>query len=111
MKRMLERVTATSLAGESQVGLVVVEESRDRRVNNFDRAVRKRFSLSQPGLKVPSLMTASPSAEHLLWLPDLACSAYRRQLVAGQTEFFGLISASTEVLECEGPDISNPRLP
>jgi len=48
-----------------------------------------------PSLK---MIMASPGSEHLLWLPDLVCSAYRRRLF-GQTELFDEISAMTHVVQ------------
>lgn len=66
---------------EGRVGLAVAEEHRIRRVNNADRATRSSL-LTTGRLTGPlGLVHASPGSEHLLWLPDLVCSAYRQERV------------------------------
>lgn len=81
------------------VELVITEEQREARKNNFDRAVRK--SLISEGV-IPEgmrMVLASPGSEHLLWLPDLVCSAYRQKLTRRRDDLFDEIADLTRVIE------------
>lgn len=79
------------------VQLAVAEENRRARVNNFDRATRK--SLIDRGLlpQTVGLMHASPGSEHLLWLPDVVCSAYRQDKLGRDSDLFDEIRDLTYV--------------
>ena len=35
-----------------------------------------------------ALVHASPGSEHLLWLPDLVCTAYRQKMLHGRGDLF-----------------------
>ena len=45
------------------------------------------------------LALASPGSEHLLWLPDLVCSAYRQKMLFERDELFGEIERLTHVVQ------------
>ena len=45
------------------------------------------------------LALASPGSEHLLWLPDLVCSAYRQKMLFERDELFGEIERLTYVVQ------------
>ncbi|WP_166741828.1 hypothetical protein [Cumulibacter soli] len=45
-----------------------------------------------------SLAAVSPAAEHLLWLPDLVCSAYRQKITRNDAALYNEIAALTRVV-------------
>jgi len=97
--RLLEAVTTSTPGRHDPVRLVVMEERRERAQNNRDR--RTRNLLVEEG-RIPSeseLMHASPGSEHLLWLPDVACSAYRHKMLFGRDDMFAEIAHVTTVLQ------------
>ena len=51
--------------------------------------------LITPGTR---LYQTSPADEHLLWIPDLVCSAYRHQLTKVTPDLYPRISALCTVL-------------
>lgn len=81
------------------VKLVVTEEQREARKNNFDRSVRKALISERTIPDDMRLVQASPGSEHLLWLPDLVCSAYRQKLTRRENDLFEEIADLTHVVE------------
>ncbi|MFT4298366.1 MAG: hypothetical protein QM597_01825 [Aeromicrobium sp.] len=81
------------------VNLVVIEEQREARKNNFDRLVRKRLIAEEAISESMALVSVSPGSEHLLWLPDLVCSAYRQKLLFGRGALFEEIAELTHVVQ------------
>ena len=45
--------------------------------------------------------SVSPGSEHLLWLPDLVCSAYRQKLLFQRNELFREIEELTHVFQLD----------
>lgn len=79
------------------VQLAVAEENRRARVNNFDRATRKSLIDKGSLPQTVGLMHASPGSEHLLWLPDAVCSAYRQDKLGRDSDLFDEIRDLTYV--------------
>ncbi len=90
--------------------LAVVEQQREARANNSDRSVRRELLKSGAIAPTSALVAVSPGAEHLLWLPDLVCSAYRQQRLHRRNDLFDEIQDLTVVIELNA-DTANPRLP
>ncbi|MFI5730396.1 hypothetical protein ACIA49_09785 [Kribbella sp. NPDC051587] len=81
------------------VGLAVLEEHRVARINNHDRAVRAGLIAAGGIAESMALVSVSPGSEHLLWLPDLVCSAYRQKMVAGRRDLFDAVENLTHVVQ------------
>jgi hypothetical protein len=81
-----------------QVKLAVLEERRELSQRRADMATRAEAISSGLCGAAFRLVQVSPADEHLLWLPDLACSAYRRNVVQGDPSYFDEIRAVTTVL-------------
>ncbi|MDX3001400.1 hypothetical protein PWY87_06960 [Kribbella solani] len=81
------------------VGLTVIEEHRTARINNYDRAVRAQLIRGGAINETSPLLAVSPGTEHLLWLPDLVCSAYRQKSVFRRGEMFETIEDCTHVIQ------------
>ncbi|MDN5585192.1 hypothetical protein [Brevibacterium aurantiacum] len=79
------------------VQLAVAEENRRARVNNFDRSIRQSLIKKGSLPETVGLMHASPGSEHLLWLPDVVCSAYRQDKLGRDSELFDEIRDLTDV--------------
>lgn len=79
------------------VQLAVAEENRRARVNNFDRSTRQSIVTEGSLPDTVGLVHASPGSEHLLWLPDAVCSAYRRDKLGIGSGLFDEIRDLTDV--------------
>lgn len=79
------------------VQLAVAEENRRARVNNFDRSTRQSIVTEGSLPDTVGLVHASPGSEHLLWLPDAVCSAYRRHKLGIGSGLFDEIRDLTDV--------------
>jgi hypothetical protein len=66
--------------GWDPVELLVLEERNQQNFRNKDRANHKELVSANPSLRNVRLLQTSPRYEHLLWLPDVVSSAYRRSL-------------------------------
>lgn len=97
--RVLDVVHTAESGSHPPVNLAVIEEQREARKNNFDRAVRKRLISEKTISESMALIAVSPGSEHLLWLPDLVCSAYRQKMLFQRTDLFEEIEELTHVLQ------------
>jgi len=99
--RLLTEVHQATHGLHPKVNLAVIEERRENSKNNRDRRVRS--TLVQQGTIGSSfqLASVSPGSEHLLWLPDLVCSAYRQKMLFHRTGYFSEIEDLTRVLELQ----------
>lgn len=84
------------------VGLVVTEENIVGKVNNLDRSVRSALLRRAVIPKTLGLVHVSPGVEHLLWLPDAVCSAYRREKLVGDADLFDQVRGLAEVIQLPG---------
>jgi hypothetical protein len=98
LARLLASVHHAEHGGHPRVDLTVIEEQREARRNNVDRATRKELVAQGVISETLSLVAVSPGTEHLLWLPDLVCSAYRQRLLFGRADLFDEISELTHVV-------------
>lgn len=96
--RLLVAVHTAQHGSHPPVNLIVLEEQRVLRINNFDRSVRAQLVADESVAASMELAIVSPGVEHLLWLPDLVCSAYRQQLVFKRAELFEEIEHLTHVV-------------
>ncbi|MEW1738814.1 hypothetical protein AB0346_22965 [Nocardia beijingensis] len=62
------------------VELLVLEERNQQNFRNKDRANHKELVSENSKFRNVRLLQTSPKFEHLLWLPDVVSSAYRRSL-------------------------------
>lgn len=99
LRRLLTLLHSPVANTHPPVRMVVSEEQREARKNNFDRSVRKSLIAEGSIDASLSLVHASPGSEHLLWLPDLVCSAYRQKLLHQQGDLFEQIMDLTHVIE------------
>lgn len=108
--RLLTAVHTAEHGTHPPVHLAVVEQQREARKNNLDRATRKHL-IEAGALTAPmELVVVSPGSEHLLWLPDLVCSAYRQKIVSGKDDLSVEIEHLTHVIQLPRKS-ANPRLP
>lgn len=98
LRRLLAALNTGTSGTHSPVNLAILEEQREARKNNFDRSVRAR--LIRDGLITArmSMISVSPRVEHLLWLPDLVCSAYRQLSVHRRSDLFDEIEELAHVI-------------
>ncbi|WP_415104093.1 hypothetical protein [Micropruina sp.] len=99
--RLLTAVHTAEFGSHPPVNLAVIEEQREARKNNFDRSVRKHLIADKAISESMALASVSPGSEHLLWLPDLVCSAYRQKLLFRRDELFGEIEELTHVIQLD----------
>jgi hypothetical protein len=97
--RLLTSLHTAEHGTHPPVGLAVLEEHRLARINNFDRSVRANLIAAGAIAESMTLASISPGSEHLLWLPDLACSAYRQKMVFQRTDLFQAIEDLTHVVK------------
>lgn len=99
--RLLTAVHTAEFGSHPPVNLAVIEEQREARKNNFDRSIRKQLIEAKVISESMALASVSPGSEHLLWLPDLVCSAYRQKLLFQRDELFGEIEELTHVVQLD----------
>jgi hypothetical protein len=99
LSRLLMALHAAEHGTHPPVGLTVIEEHRTARINNFDRSVRANLIASGAIAEAMTLAAISPGSEHLLWLPDLVCSAYRQKTVFRRGDLFEAIQDLTHVVQ------------
>lgn len=97
--RLLTAIHTAEFGLHPPVNLAVIEEQREARKNNFDRSIRKKLIEAKAISESMALASVSPGSEHLLWLPDLVCSAYRQKLLFQRDELFGEIEELTHVVQ------------
>ncbi|MFN8190995.1 MAG: hypothetical protein U0R78_11255 [Nocardioidaceae bacterium] len=99
--RLLTAIHTAEFGSHPPVNLAVIEEQREARKNNFDRSIRKQLIEAKAISESMALASVSPGSEHLLWLPDLVCSAYRQKLLFQRDELFGEIEELTHVVQLD----------
>jgi len=99
LSRLLTALHRAEHGTHPPVGLTVIEEHRIARINNFDRSVRATLIASGLIGEAMTLAAVSPGSEHLLWLPDLVCSANRQKAVFRRGDLFEAIQDLTHVLQ------------
>lgn len=99
LSRLLTSVHTAEHETHPPVNLVVLEEQREARKNNYDRSIRADLINTGAIANTMMLALASPGSEHLLWLPDLVCSAYRQKMLFERDELFGEIERLTHVVQ------------
>jgi hypothetical protein len=97
--RLLCALQTAEHGAHPPVALTVIEEHRTARINNYDRAVRAQLIKSGDITETAAFLAVSPGTEHLLWLPDLVCSAYRQKTVFRRGEMFETIENLTHVVK------------
>lgn len=97
LSNLLERLCWPHPNEHEPVRLVVMEERRIARQNNRDRRTRARLLEAKRIDPALQLVLVSPGSDHLLWLPDLACSAYRQKLLGRGDGLFDVIEDLTSV--------------
>ncbi|HEY2043452.1 MAG TPA: hypothetical protein VGH11_12315 [Jatrophihabitans sp.] len=97
--RLLTAVHNAEHGTHPPVSLAVIEEQRVARMNNFDRRIRTQLITGGAITESATLLAVSPGSEHLLWLPDLVCSAYRQKMIFGRTEMFAEIEHLAHVVQ------------
>lgn len=104
-RAVLERLLVAVHNGEDGVHppapLTVLEEQRVSRANNFDRTIRNDLIAAESIPATSTFAAVSPGSEHLLWLPDLVCSAYRQQLLFSRTDLFDEVRDMTRVVRLD----------
>jgi hypothetical protein len=98
LARLLTALHTAEFGSHPPVGLTVIEEHRTARINNYDRAVRAELIKSGAIDDTAPFLAVSPGTEHLLWLPDLVCSAYRQKTVFRRGELFEAIEDLSHVV-------------
>lgn len=99
LRRLLTVLHSPDGDAHPPVRLVVTEEQREARKNNWDRSIRKALIAEQSIGASMNMVHASPGSEHLLWLPDLVCSAYRQKKLFRNPDLFAEIEDLTRVIE------------
>jgi hypothetical protein len=99
LSRLLTALHTAEHGTHPPVALTVIEEHRVARINNFDRSVRAKLITSGVIADSTTLAAISPGSEHLLWLPDLVCSAYRQKTVHHRGDLFDAIEELTHVTQ------------
>lgn len=91
------------------VSLAVIEEHRTGRVNSFDRSVWADLINAGHVTDQMRLTAVSPGSEHLLWLPDLVCSAYRQAKLGRGSDLYEEIEDVTTVMHLPPPAVDTPN--
>lgn len=99
LRRLLTVLQSPEDDAHPPVRLAVTEEQREARKNNWDRSIRKALIAERSIGTFMNMVHASPGSEHLLWLPDLVCSAYRQKKVSRNEDLFAEIEDLTRVIE------------
>ncbi|MFT3887383.1 MAG: hypothetical protein QM713_04370 [Arachnia sp.] len=94
LTQILSRLSAL----EDSVELFLLERRRGRRQSNQDAQTKTDAVRAGHVPRHAQLLQLSPGDEPLLWLPDLVCSAYRRQLTADDATLFCYIDHICQVL-------------
>jgi hypothetical protein len=97
--RLLTAIYNAERGTHPPVSLAVIEEQREARKNNFDRSIRKQLIAEAAIAEAATLLAVSPGSEHLLWLPDLICSAYRQKMVFARADLFAEIEHLAHVIQ------------
>jgi len=93
-RECFERVLPALQSGAHEhgpIGFALLEARRDRQQQNFDHLVYQEMVKSGRLSRHFKLRQASPRDEHLLWLPDVVCSAVRRKVTGKGADLFEVI--------------------
>jgi len=95
-RRECLRGLAAALSGggdplRGRVDLMVFEERNPRNLSNLDRKNIKEMRAEGLIHRSMQAVLTSPKFEHLLWLPDLVSSAYRRTITHSDDSLFSPI--------------------
>lgn len=82
----------------SKIELFVLDRRIPNERANADADIKKRAI--QNGICPPQtrLLQVKPFEEQLLWLPDIACSAYRRKVGYSEPEYFDYIQSVSTII-------------
>jgi hypothetical protein len=91
MRGLASTLSAGAAPLRGRVDLMVLEERNPRNLSNLDR--KNIAAMRGEGLIHRSMQAVltSPKFEHLVWLPDLVSSAYRRTVTHADDSLFSLI--------------------
>lgn len=102
----LRALASTLSAGadplEGPISLIVLEERTPKNRSNLDRkniAAMRADGLIHRSMQV---VLTSPKYEHLLWLPDVVSSAYRRTFTRADDSLFSLIESQVHFVDPVG---------
>jgi len=96
---LLETLGNAGTNTHEPVSLVVMEGRRTNHENNNDLRTRKNLVTAGTVHAAFTVTLVSPGAEHLLWLPDVVCMAYRKRLLEADTDLFSKIESFAEIIE------------
>lgn len=80
------------------VTLMVLERRQPNSGATADAATKTGLIADGVLTRSVQMLQISPRDEPLLWLPDLACSAYRQNIVHGNSEYFDRIDKITTII-------------
>jgi len=80
------------------VTLMVLERRRPSPAAAADAVTKTGLIADGILTRAVQMLQISPRDEPLLWLPDLACSAYRQKIVHGKSEYFDRIDQITRLI-------------
>lgn len=83
---------------DDNVELFVLERRLTARMTHLDAATKNRAIQQDLISSRTRLFQTSPSDEHLLWIPDLVCSAYRQRITGRRGDLFERISGICTIL-------------
>ena len=101
-RQCLEVLVHTLCAGRPPLAgattLLILEQRNTRRARAYDALIVREMRKAGTIDRQTRLVQASPADEHLLWLPDLACSAFRRVIVRRDRRLIDPLRAVTHVV-------------
>lgn len=97
--RLLTAVHTGEAGNHPPAPLAVLEELREAKANSFDRSIRNDLIKAQAIAATSNFVAVSPGSEHLLWLPDLVCSAYRQRKLTRNGTLFAEIEDLAHVIQ------------
>ncbi|WP_134146926.1 hypothetical protein [Mycobacteroides salmoniphilum] len=94
--------TGGGLLAGSGVHLMVLEQRRMQRNRSYDTSIVKDLRKGGVLCRRCHMIQVSPSAEHLLWLPDLVSSAVRRHHLGqkGDVDLYAPLARILRVTNC-----------
>ena len=100
-RSLAEELAAGRAGSWSPIELLILEERNQRNFRNKDDKNHKELIRENRIPRNTRLLQTSPSAERLLWLPDLVSSAFRRTITHtdGTNELFEIVKPQVYLLE------------